>query len=391
MAQVHPIQFHHGPHVNPLPTTPNPSAPQFGKVDRGFGNPVALPKNNPRFEQPPAIAGPTNLNMPMNVVLPDAAAAAESGKKLVFHMVGDTGGVHGEATETAIAHAMAAQCKITGPAKPSFLYQLGDVVYFNGQSTLYKAQFYEPYQDYPAAIFAIAGNHDGDTQIQKGDPPDPEPSLFGFMRNFCDTTPTHVTPYRDTMTQPYVYWTLDAPLITIIGLYSNVEGSLDARGRNEQQRWFELQVTNAPTDKWLAVAVHHPPYSLDSAHGGTLDILTAIDRATVAANRAPDIVFSGHVHNYQRFSRKVGKRDIPYVVAGAGGYANDARSMHRLQKGAMPLPFQTTHPDVKLMNFNQQEPGFLRVTVTPNAIDVEYFLVPFDDSAVTSFDSVQVK
>jgi hypothetical protein len=43
------------------------------------------------------------------------------------------------------------------------------------------------------------------------------------------------------------------------------------------------------------------------------------------------------------------------------------------------------------MNFNQQEPGFLRVTVTTDAINVEYFLVPFDDSAVTSFDSVQVK
>jgi predicted phosphodiesterase len=373
MAQA-PLQFHHGPHVNPLPVNPNPSAPQFGKVDRGFGNPVALPKNAPRFEQPPAIAGPTNLNLPMNVILPQAAAAAESGKKLVFHMVGDTGGVHGEATETAIGHAMAAQCTAAaGAAKPAFFYQLGDVIYFNGQSNLYKAQFYEPYQDYPAAIFAIAGNHDGDTQTQKGDPIDTEPSLFGFMQNFCDTTPTHVTPYRDTMTQPYVYWTLDA------------------RGRNEQQRWFEQQMTSAPKDKWLAVTVHHPPYSLDSAHGGTLDILTAIDRATVAANRAPDVVFSGHVHNYQRFSRKVGNRNIPYIVAGAGGYANDARSMHKLQKGTFTLPFQTTHPDVKLMNFNQQEPGFLRVTVTTDAINVEYFLVPFDDSAVTSFDSVQVK
>jgi predicted phosphodiesterase len=391
MAHAHPIQFHHGPHTTPLTPNPNPNAPQIGKVNRGFGNPVALPKNNPRFEQPPAIAGPTNLNLPMNVVLPTEAAAAESGKKLVFHMVGDTGGVHGEATETAIAHAMTAQCGVTGAARPAFFFSLGDVVYFNGQSNLYQAQFYEPYQDYPRLIFAIAGNHDGDTQVHKGDPADTEPSLFGFMRNFCDTTATHVTPYRDTMTQPYVYWTLDTPLITIIGLYSNVDGSLDARGRNEQQTWFQQQMTSAPKDKWLAVAVHHPPYSLDSTHGGTLDILTAIDRATVAANRGPDIVFSGHVHNYQRFSRNVGKRNIPYIVAGAGGYANDSRSMHKLQKGAMPLPFQTTHPDVKLMNFNHQEPGFLRVTVAPDAIDVEYFLVPFDDSAVTSFDSVQVK
>src|SRR6267142_2305318 len=128
------IQFHHGPHVNPLPPRPNPTAPRTGKVDRGFGNPVALPKNDPRFEQLPPITGPTILNMPMSVVLPEAAATAENGKKLVFHMVGDTGGVHGDATQTAIAHAMAAQCSAAGAAKPAFFYNLGDVVYFNGLS-----------------------------------------------------------------------------------------------------------------------------------------------------------------------------------------------------------------------------------------------------------------
>jgi DNA repair exonuclease SbcCD nuclease subunit len=47
----------------------------------------------------------------------------------------------------------------------------------------YPTQFYEPYQYYPAPIFAIAGNHDGDTRIEKGDPPDTELSLDGFF--FC--------------------------------------------------------------------------------------------------------------------------------------------------------------------------------------------------------------
>ena len=68
-----------------------------------------------------------------------------------------------------------------------------------------------------------------------GDPPDNEPSLFGFMHNFCDTVSHDASPYRATMTQPYVYWTLDAPFAKIIGLYSNVDGSLDARGTSEQQ------------------------------------------------------------------------------------------------------------------------------------------------------------
>ena len=63
------------------------------------------------------------------------------------------------------------------------------------------------------------------------------------------------------MTQPYVYWTLNTPFATIVGLYSNVDGTLDARGTSEQFPWFQEQIKNAPKNKALIVAVHHPPYS----------------------------------------------------------------------------------------------------------------------------------
>lgn len=46
--------------------------------------------------------------------------------------------------------------------RPSFLYHLGDVVYFYGEASNYYPQFYEPYAFYPVPIFAIPGNHDGD-------------------------------------------------------------------------------------------------------------------------------------------------------------------------------------------------------------------------------------
>ena len=227
------------------------------------------------------------------------------------------------------------------------------------------SQFYEPYQNYPTAIFAIAGNHDGDNHARAGDPVDPEPSLYGFMRNFCDSTSHQESPYRATMTQPYVYWTLQAPCATVIGLYSNVDGTLDRRGTGEQQ-WFEQQLTNAPEDKALIVAVHHPPYSLDIVHGGYPDIEIAIDRAIQATARVPSAVISGHVHSYQRFERTISAKKVAYIVAGAGGYANTAKLMHRIEKAAngddLPAGFQTTHPDLKLMEYNDQFPGFMRVT-----------------------------
>jgi hypothetical protein len=147
----------------------------------------------------------------------------------------------------------------------------------------------------------------------------------------------------------------------------------------------------------VIVAVHHAPFSLDTSHGGYPDILASIDRAVSATGRIPDVVLSGHVHNYQRFSRKIGAKTVPYIVAGAGGYANTAKLMHQLQreqKGVDPkLPLKTMHAGkdigVKLESFNDSNPGFLRITATPATLDIEYFVVPFDgDPSDKPFDTV---
>jgi hypothetical protein len=352
-----------------------------GKPRRVVGDPVAVLKNTTRFLPVPQ-APPALLKVPFSLFDPAASAAAVSAGKLVFHCVGDTGGIHGTTTEEAIAVGMEQQVtQAAAGDAASFYYNLGDVIYFNGQSTLYKTEFYEPYQYYPKLIFAIPGNHDGDTFVESGDAPDTEPSLFGFMQNFCAQQAVTVTPYRMTMTQPYCYWVMDAPFVTIIGLYSNVEGSLDARGRMDLQHFLNTQMADAEATKKLIVTVHHPPYSLDSAHGGTPEILNAIDQAVAASGRTPDAVLSGHVHNYQRFSRVVGTRKIPYVVAGAGGYANDVGSMHKLQTQLttppVKLPYQTTVTGVALEAYEQEEPGFLRITASAGELLFEYFRVPF--------------
>jgi len=360
-----------------------------GKARRQVGDPVAELKEITRFEPIPQPA-PQQLSVPFSIFDPAASDAATEAGQLVFHCAGDTGGVNGTATQDFIAEAMEEQLKEAAEgSKALFFYNLGDVVYYNGQQRLYKTEFYEPYQYYPALIFAIPGNHDGDTHVRKGDDPDTEPSLFGFFENFCATAPTYVSPYRMAMTQPYPYWTLDAPFVTIIGLYSNVEGSLDARGRSDQQHYLEQQLKNADPKKKLLVTVHHPPFSLDSAHGGCPDILNALDRAAKATKRWPDAILSGHVHNYQRFSRSVDGHTIPYVVAGVAGYANEARSMHRLQKELtnVALPYKTLFKGVSLEKFQQTLPGFLRVTAKADQIAFEYFTVPFTGGPGTLFDS----
>jgi hypothetical protein len=102
---------------------------------------------------------------------------------------------------------------------PSFLFHLGDVVYYFGEATYYYDQFYAPYRDYPAPILAVAGNHDGVVYLK-----DPAPTLAGFLENFCTPAPAPDAGnlLRTTMIQPGVYFTLEAPFVRILGLYSNV-------------------------------------------------------------------------------------------------------------------------------------------------------------------------
>ena len=361
-----------------------------GKPRRAVGDPVAPLKQMTRFIPIPEQA-PGLLKVPFSIFDPKASTAAVNAGKLVFHCVGDVGGIHGTATEEAIAVAMENQITAAAAdARPAFLYLLGDVIYFNGQSAMYKTEFYEPYQFYPNLIFAIPGNHDGDTQVNKGDAPDTEPSLYGFFQNFCAAQPTYVSPYRMSMTQPYAYWTLDAPFVTMIGLYSNVEGSLDARGRMDQQALF------AAADGGGRSGEEAADYGAPSAvfagqrawrDGGYSDGDRPGDSGS---GRIPDAVLSGHVHNYQRFTRTLKGKTIPYVVAGAGGYANDARSMHKIQSQLLtaPLPYQTTMSDVMFEKFEENEPGFLRITASAKEILFEYFRVPFVGAAeLTPFDS----
>ncbi|HYB02148.1 MAG TPA: metallophosphoesterase [Ktedonobacteraceae bacterium] len=355
-------------------------------------------KSSPRFIPIPN-PQPANCTLPLSAILgSDEVKTIQDAGNIVFHAVGDTGGYNGTDTQEAVAEAMEAQFNTDAAnTAPSFFYHLGDVIYYNGQSSLYEAQFYEPYKYYPQVIFAIPGNHDGDTLVRRGDPPDTEPSLYGFFENFCAPQRTPISTYRDAMTQPYVYWTLQAPFVTIIGLYGNVDGTLDGQGTVTQQQWLTTQLQSADPSTCIIVAVHQPPFSLDKTHGGYPSITDAIDQAAHAAEVWPHAVFSGHVHNYQRFTRTatIGdqQRSIPYLVAGAGGYANSTRQMHKLRRDAakdpVPCPSPTSDPQVELRGYNEIAAGFLRITVTKAELTAEYFTVPFTGSVPTTpFDAI---
>ena len=73
-------------------------------------------------------------------------------------------------------------------------------------------------------------------------------------------------------------------------------------------------------ERTVLLACHHPPASADKTHGGTTGLANDLDRAFTAGGLWPDAILSGHAHVYQRFSRAVNDKQLPYVVAGSGGH-----------------------------------------------------------------------
>jgi predicted phosphodiesterase len=258
-------------------------------------------------------------------------------KAIAFHALGDSGATttteFGGETTVADAIVRDVQGKTT---VPSFLFHLGDVVYNFGEGSYYYEQFYEPYRNYDRPIFAIPGNHDGMVYGPNTNAP-VAPTLEAFLRNFCATAPGPSPDARSiartTMTQPGVYFTLDAPFVSIIGLYSNVlehPGVISSQGGRfalpDDQLTFlaselnRLKEQRAQLQRAIVLAVHHPPVSFDGTHGSSPTMANEIDKVCNSAGVWPDLVLSGHAHLYQRFSRDVADRSIPYIVAGSGGH-----------------------------------------------------------------------
>ena len=73
--------------------------------------------------------------------------------------------------------------------------------------------------------------------------------------------------------------------------------------------------------------MHHPIYPFDDHHSESPAMADVLQHAINDSPRIPNLVLTGHVHNYQRIEKEILKgKPTPFVVAGNGGYFN----LHRL-------------------------------------------------------------
>jgi hypothetical protein len=330
-----------------------------------------------------------------------ATEKVQQNGRIVFHCAGDTGATRGPKTENEVVDKLLSDFQGETPdALPQFFYNLGDIVYSFGEHKYYYDQFYDAYRGYPRPIFAIPGNHDGIVL--------PPPagaggtSLSAFLANFCAPgflhSPDSVGISRTTMIQPGVYFTLEAPFVRILGIYSNMlenPGVISSTQVNGVAKFSDLtdvqldylkaalsRVKSDNFDGAVIIAVHHPPYAFGK-HSGSMVMLKEIDAICDETGVWPHAILSGHAHNYQRFTRQLGSRQIPFIVCGNGGHG-----LQKLTKTTIRTPQefklfeQPERKDVVTFeSYDDTNYGYLRILIDPKQLRIEYH--PASDGAGT--------
>lgn len=185
---------------------------------------------------------------------------------------------------------------------PDLIVHVGDIVYPHGQEPDYLTKHFAVYGDVLSRtpMAAAAGNHD--------------------------------TTYRDYEKYPgglayYKFFNLpknEYPWAKYIGNYSFTYGNafwliLDSNTYTDwndprAQAWVKQELAKGATSTWRFVAFHHAPWHASKAHQEDIQmrVLDGIFKQSKV-----QVVFSGHVHNYQR-SRPDAAGPY-YIVSGAGG------------------------------------------------------------------------
>ncbi len=223
--------------------------------------------------------------------------------KTPFHFVayGDTRFHDPKDTEAANPAVRVALVKAIAEANPAFICFTGDIVYNGFDANDWKVWDSETsiLREKKIPIYPALGNHDlhGDANV----------ALGNYFERFPDLNHSRYYSVRAANTV----------LLVIDSSQDEVAGP--------QGQWLNDKLDHVPSDvDFVFVMDHHPPYTSSSdakAFGGghsaraTEQALAMMLEERQAHARFRIVVFSGHVHNYERHEHG----GVTYFVSGGGG------------------------------------------------------------------------
>jgi acid phosphatase type 7 len=184
---------------------------------------------------------------------------------------------------------------------PAFICFTGDIVYNGNDGNDWKVWDSETsiWRDKKITVYPALGNHD-----LHGDP---NVALGNYFQRFPDLKNSRYYSVRAANT------------LTVV-----LDSSLQETGGPEGE-WLADQLDHVPSDvDFVFLMFHHPPYTSSSdakALGGghsarmTEQALAKVLEERQAHSRFRIVVFSGHVHNYERHEHG----GVIYFVSGGGG------------------------------------------------------------------------
>ena len=162
-------------------------------------------------------------------------------------------------------------------------------------------------------------------------------------------------PHEESGSASNLYYSFDmaggAAHVVMLGSYTEFEQG------SEQYAWLERDLAGVDRRKtpWLLVLLHAPWYNTNQAHQGEGEAMRAAMETLLYEARV-DVVFSGHVHAYERFTRiydnEADSRGPMFITIGDGG-----------NREGLALKFLKDHKSAHLSMFREASFGHGRLRI----------------------------
>ncbi|XP_057777881.1 purple acid phosphatase 22-like [Salvia miltiorrhiza] len=216
-----------------------------------------------------------------------------------FAVAGDLGQT--EWTESTLAHL--------GSRDYDVFLVPGDLSYADTQQPLWDSfgRLVEPYAS-GRPWMVTAGNHEIETF----------PIIY--PHGFKAYNARWLMPYQEANSQSNLYYSFDVAGAHVLMLASYTDFDADS----DQYAWLLADLASVDRAKtpWIFALIHAPWYNTNSAHKGEAETMRVAMEDILYKARV-DVVFAGHVHAYERFTRvydnKADQCGPVHVTIGDGG------------------------------------------------------------------------